>query len=313
MIGYLLRRIGMSVLLLFVVTLLTYVMVFSGGRNIAARLAGLEATDEMIEARLVQLGLDQPVLQSYFQWAIGALQGDLGTSWFTSEPVTSAILSRLPVTLSLVIVTIVLSAILAVALGMAAAVRRGWADRVVQVLAIVGYAVPGFIIAMLLVTLFAINWRIFPATGYVPIEQGLGGWAWSLVLPVTALVVGTVAATAQQVRGALIDVLRRDYVRTLRSRGIGEREILWKHVLRSAAPPGLTILSLQIIGLLSGSVIVEQIFNISGMGYLAVQSTARGDIPIIQGVVTVTILIVVIVNFAIDLAVAWLNPKARLS
>lgn len=313
MFGYILRRLAMSVLLLFVVTTLSFVLVFSGGRGIANRILGPLAKPDEVDAKMQQLGLDQPVFSQYFQWLGSALRGDLGTSWFTSEPVTGAILSRFSVTFSIIVIVIVISAIAAVALGMAAAVRRGWADRLVQVLGVAGYAIPGFIIAMLLVTAFAVNLKIFPATGFTPFADAPSGWVMSLVLPVTALVLATVASTAQQIRSALIDVLRRDYVRTLRSRGIGEREILWKHVLRSAAPPGLTVLALQFIGLLGGTVIVEQVFNLPGIGYLAVQSTTRGDIPLILGVVTVTVLLVVIVNFLIDLLVAWLNPKARLS
>ncbi|MFT4229186.1 MAG: ABC transporter permease [Microbacterium sp.] len=313
MFGYLLRRLALGVLLLFVVTTLAFVLVFSGGPGIARRILGPLASPADVQAMTEKLGLDQPVLSQYFGWLGSALRGDLGTSWFTSEPVTGAIASRLPVTFSIIIIVIVISAVLSVLLGMAAAVQRGWADRLVQVLAIVGYAVPGFIIAMLLVTVFAVNLTLFPATGFVPFADDPMGWAMSLALPVAALVLSTVASTAQQIRSSLIDVLRRDYVRTLRSRGLGESEILWKHVLRSASPPGLTVLSLQFIGLVGGTVIVEQVFSLPGLGYLAVQSTTRGDIPVILGVVVVTVLLVVIVNFVIDLVIAWLNPKARLS
>lgn len=313
MLGFFLRRLASSLLLLAVVTTATFFLVFAGGEAIARRVVGELATPQAVAAKAAELGLDQPVVSQFAVWIGNALRGDLGRSWFTSEPVVDAIIGRLVVTFSIVLIVIVITAVVSVGLGMAAAVRRGWIDRLVQVLAIVGYAIPSFIIAIILVTLFAIQLKLFPATGFTPITQDPGAWGLSLALPVTALVISTVASTAQQIRSSLIDVLRRDYVRTLRSRGLGEGEILWKHVLRSASPPGLTVLALQFIGLLGGTVIVEQVFALPGLGYLAVQSTARGDLPVVLGVVIVTVLLVVVVNLVIDLLIACLNPKARLS
>ena len=206
-----------------------------------------------------------------------------------------------------------LIAILATVLGMAAAVKRGWIDRAVQTAAIVGDAIPGFVLAIILVTLFAIQLKLFPATSSIAPDADSSAWAASLTLPVIALVINGVTGGAQQVRSAVIKQLERDYVRTLRSRGISEREILFKHVLRSAAPTGLTVLSLQFIGMLGGVVIIEQIFALPGMGSLAVLSTTMGDIPLVMGVVLYTVIIVIIVNLLVDLINGWLNPKVRVS
>lgn len=313
MVVFLTKRILSSILLLFVVMAITFVFVFSRGDSIARQLLGDYATNEQVALKASQLGLDQPVWAQFFTWAGNALTGDLGRSWFTSEPVNQAVFSRLGVTLTIVVIVTLLTAILSVALGLAAAVKRGWIDKFVQGLAIIGAAIPSFIIAIVLVTLFAVQLHIFPATGWTPFTQSPSAWLLAITLPVISLLIGGVASTAQQVRSSLIDVLRKDYVRTLRSRGIGEREIIFKNVLRSASPPGLTILALQFVGLLGGIVIVEQVFALPGIGYLAVQSTNRGDLPIVLGVVLVTVVIVIITNLVIDLVIGWLNPKVRVS
>jgi peptide/nickel transport system permease protein len=184
-------------------------------------------------------------------------------------------------------------------------------DRVVQFLAIAGFAVPNFVVAIAIVTLFAINLALLPATGWVPLAEDPATWARSLVLPVTALVINTVASAAQQIRSAFKDVLSRDWVRTLRSRGVPNNEILFKHVLRSAAPSGLTVLSLQFVGMLGGSVIIEKIFALPGIGQLAVDSTTQGDTPVVMGIVVYSVIVVILVNLVVDLVNGWLNPKVR--
>ncbi|WGD37292.1 ABC transporter permease [Lysinibacter sp. HNR] len=311
MLAFVSKRLLSGIVLLAVISALTFMLVFSSGSNIARNLLGDYATNEQVAAKSSELGLDQPILGQLLGWFAGVIRGDFGISWFTSEPVAQAILNRLPVTLTIVTIVIVLSAIFSVVIGMAAAVRRGWIDRAVQVLAVGGYAIPSFIVAIVLVTLFAIQLKLLPATGFVPFHENVGGWALSLILPVAALTLSTVASTAQQVRSSLLEVLRRDYVRTLTSRGLGRGEILVKHVLRSAAPPALTVLALQFVGLLGGAVIVEQIFALPGIGYLAVESTLKGDLPVVLGVVFFTVCMVIVVNLMIDLVIGWLNPKVR--
>lgn len=313
MLIFLLKRIGSSILLLVVVSMLTFVLVYAGGQNVARTILGQYAGEEQVLKKAAELGLDRPLIVQYGDWLVHALTGDLGRSWFTAEPVAQALANRLVVTFTIVIIVTICTALLAVALGMLAAVRGGWIDRAVQVLGVLGLAIPGFVVALVLVSVFAVQLHWLPATGWTDFFDDPGLWAAGLVLPVAALLFGTVAGTAQQIRGSLLDVLRRDFVRTLRARGLPEREILTRHVLRAASPPGLTVLALQFVGLVGGAVIVEQVFALPGIGYLAVQATANGDMPLIIGVVLVTVVLVIIVNLVIDLLVGWLNPKARVA
>ncbi|MGF3056791.1 ABC transporter permease [Microbacterium sp. YY-01] len=313
MLTFLAKRVLSGIVLIVLIPSVAFVLMRAGSSDVARQILGQTASEEQVAARAAQLGLDRPLISQYADWAGRALQGDLGVSWFTNEPVAQAMATRVPATLSLVMVTTVIAAIIAVALGLAAAYYKGWLDSVLQVLSIIGFALPGFWLALMLVVWFAIENPIFPATGYTPISDGVGAWARSIVLPVTALAVGAVTATAQQVRGAVRDVLQQDWVRTLRARGISQASLIFKHVLRSAGVAGLTVIGLQFIGLLGGAVFVERVFAIPGMGQVLVTSTAQGDLPLVLGVVLVTTVIVVIVNLVIDVGVGFFNPKARLS
>lgn len=313
MTSFILRRVAAGVAMLFVISTIAFLLLYLTGNDIARNLLGDNASQEAVELRAQQLGLDQPLLSRYAEWLGHAVQGDLGQSWFGGAPVLTMLTSRLGVTLSLVVISTLISAVVATAVGVLAAVRRGWIDRVVQVLSLGGAAVPNYLIALGLVTIFAINLAWVDPTGYVRPETSLGGWAASIALPVLALSIGCIAGTAQQVRSAMIDALRQDYVRTLRSRGLPERSVIFRHVLRNAAGPGLSVLALQFVGLLGGAVVIEQMFAVPGLGSLSVSSTIQGDIPVIMGVVVVVAIIVIAVNLLIDVAQGWLNPKARVS
>ena len=225
--------------------------------DIARNILGQTATEETVELKKQELGLDQPLLHPFGDWVSNALQGDLGVSWFTGQPVTEALTSRVAVTLSLVIGATVVTAVVSVVLGVLAAKRRGWADRSVQVVAVLGFAIPGFLVALGLVLVFAINLGWFEPTGYTQFSESPTGWLSSITLPVIALALGGIAGVSAQIRGSMIDALRLDYVRTLRSRGLSERRVVYKHVLRNAAGPALSVLGLQFVGLLGGAVIIE--------------------------------------------------------
>jgi peptide/nickel transport system permease protein len=313
MITFILKRLGSGIVVLFAVSILVFSLLYVSSGSIARNILGDQATPEQLAVKEAELGLDQPIITRYFSWLTSALQGDLGTSWFTSEPVANALATRIPVTMTMVVVAMFLIAIIATLIGVAAAVKRGWVDRVVQVGAIIGDSIPGFVIGIILVTILAIQMGLFPATSTIAPGVGADAWILSLTLPVTALLINGVTGGAQQIRSAVIKQLERDYVRTLRSRGIGEREVLFKHVLRSAAPAGLTVLSLQLIGMLGGVVIIEQIFALPGMGPLAVAATSQSDQPVVMGVVMYTVAVVIVVNLVVDLLNGWLNPKVRAS
>lgn len=311
MLSFVLRRLGSGVLLVFVISGITFVLLRATGQDVARGILGETATADQIALKRGELGLDRPVAEQFWQWLSAAAHGDLGNSWFSGEAVSSSLANRLPVTLSIVLGGLLVSALLSILLGVAAAVRGGWVDRVVQVGAVVGFAVPSFLVALLLAYYIGVKWQLLPATGYTPFATSPGEWLSSIVLPAVALAVGAMAATAQQVRGAMVDVLRKDYVRTLRSRGISARSLLYKHALRNAAPAGLTVLSLQFIGMVGGAVVVEKVFGLNGIGSLANSSAAQGDAPELLGVVVVMVTIVVVVNLLMDVALGWLNPKVR--
>jgi peptide/nickel transport system permease protein len=307
----LVKRLVRSLAVFIVVTFATFSLMYGNGPGIAHAVLGLNATPDAVQAEVVKLGLDQPLYVQYWDWLTGLAHGDLGSSFYTSESVSSALSNRVPVTLALVFITLLLTAVISVILGVTAAVRGGWVDRVLQFISVLGTAVPAFIIAIALVFTFAIYWRLFPATGYVSPNASPSGWLASISLPVLALLIGAVAGAAAQFRTAVLDTLGRDYVRTLRARGIPEREVIFRNVLRNAAPPGLTVLSLTVFGLLGGAVFIEQVFALPGMGQMANMAAKISDVPLVMGTVLVAVVIVLVVNFAGDLAITLLNPKAR--
>jgi peptide/nickel transport system permease protein len=310
---FILRRLLSGVVLLFIISTLAYLLLYLGGGDIARRILGQNATAETVAQKSAEFGLDRPLFTQYIDWLTHALSGDFGASWFSGQLVTTGITSRLGVTLSLVVGATVITAIVAVILGVWAAVRGGAVDKVVQAISILGFAIPGFLIALGLVTLFALNLKWFKPTGYVSLADSPSGWAATVTLPIVALAIGGIAGVAQQVRGSVVDALRQDYVRTLRSRGLSYNRVVFKHVLRNAGGPALAVLAVQFVGLLGGAVVVEQIFAIPGLGQVAVQATTQGDIPMVMGLVVATAALVVIVNLLIDLLQGWLNPKVRLA
>lgn len=313
MFRFIIRRVLAGVILLFVATSIAYMLLYLGSGDIARQILGQEASQEQVAQLTAELGLDQPLPVAYLTWLGNALTGDFGNSWFTQQPVVEAISSRLAVTLSLVIGTVLLTAVVGTALGVWAARKRGAADQTVQVVSVLGFAIPGFLIAIFLVNIFAIQLGWFKPTGFVPLTTSFTGWLSTVTLPIIALSIGAIAAIAAQIRGGVIDTMRQDWVRTLRSRGLPEKRVLYRHVLRNAGGPALAVLAVQFVGLLGGALIVEQIFAIPGLGQVAVVSTAQGDIPLVMGLVVVTAAIVVIVNIILEILHGFLNPKARVS
>jgi peptide/nickel transport system permease protein len=239
------------------------------------------------------------------------VRGDLGTSLLNNQPVTQALNERLQPTLSLILLATLLAGLLGIGLGVLSAVKSGVLGRAVDVLSLAGLALPTFWLGLLLVAFLAVRVHLFPATGYTPISQSPGAWLQGLILPVVALAFGAMAVVAKQTRDAMRTALDRDFIRTLRANGVGEGSIVFKHALRNAAIPVVTVLGLVFIGLLSGTVLVESVFVLPGLGGLAVQATTSHDLPLVQGAVLYFTILVVIVNLVVDLSYGWLNPKAR--
>lgn len=313
MLTFIARRVVSGVVLIAAISVIAFLLLYAGGGDIARQLLGNEASAVAVAQKTQELGLDRPVAAQFFDWASRAVTGDFGASWFTSQPVTEAITSRISVTLSLVLGATLLIAIVSIVLGVLAATRGGWIDRVVQGVSLTSAAIPGFLVALALVLVFAINLQWFQPTGYVQATTSVSGWLASVTLPVIALALGGIDAVTQQVRGSMLDALSRDYVRTLRSRGIPTGRVVYRHVLRNSAGPALAVLGVQFVGLLGGAVIIEQMFAIPGIGQVAVTATSQGDIPLVMGLVVVTAMLVIVLNLIVDLLQGWLNPKVRLS
>jgi peptide/nickel transport system permease protein len=309
----LLRRIAAGVVLVVVVATATFLLLSLTGTDVARNILGETASPAQVSAKSHELGLDEPLVVRYGHWIDAAVHGDLGQSWFTGDSVNQSLMNTLPITLSIVLVGMLIALVLSIALGTVAALRGGWVDRVVQFAAVLGTAIPSFLIALVLAVVMAVQLGLLPATGYVALGTSPSGWLQSVILPAVALAVAATAATAMQVRGALIDVLRADFVRTLRSRGLTTRSVVYRHALRNAAPPALTVLALQFIGLIGGAVVVEKVFGLPGIGTLANSAAVRGDAPVLLGTVVVTVTVVVAVNLLLDIAYGWLNPKVRVS
>ncbi|WP_106399280.1 ABC transporter permease [Actinocorallia populi] len=313
MLTFIARRLAAGVFLLFVISLLAYLLLSIPDLDVARQLLGSGAGQAEVAAKNHELGLDRPVLAQYLDWLAHALRGDFGTSWFSGEDVTQALRNRLPVTASLMVSVTLITTVVSFLLGVWAGVRRGAVDRFVQVLGVVGYALPGFLVTLVIVLVFAVQLRWFPAIGYTGLTESASGWLSTIALPVLSLSIGSIAGVSQQVRGSVIEVLRQDYVRTLRARGLSPARIVFRHVLRNASAPALAVLGMQFVGLLGGAVLVEQIFGLPGIGSMTVSYTTRGDIPVIMALVVFTVIGVVLINLIVDILIGWLNPKARTS
>ena len=293
------------------VTAVTFALMATTSGGVARQIVGPTAPESVVRAKEAALGMHHPLWVRYGDWLGQALHGNLGTSWNTGESVRTLLSSKAPITLSLVISTILVSALLSLIIGVTAAVRGGWLDRSLSVLSVAGFAFPSFVLALVLALVFAVNLHWLPAIGYVPLTHSPSGWLKSVTLPVAALAIAIVASTSLQLRGAMIDVVQSDFVRTLRSRGVSSRSLYLKHALRSAAPSALTILGLQTIGLVGGTVVVERVFALQGLGTAVVDGSTNGDVPVVMGVVLILVGFIAVVNSLLDIAYALLNPKVR--
>ena len=281
----------------------------------ATKIAGGEsATRERIAEVREELGLDDPLAVQYGRWLGDAVRLDLGDSLVTGRSVTEEIRSRLPITLSIAGAAIAVGVLIGVPAGVLAGTRPGGAvDRVLLLATSAGIAVPNFVLALVLVTLFAVNLSWFDPVGFTRITESPVDWLRSVTLPAIALGTWSAASLARQIRAGLIDVMGTAYVRTAWAKGGTPRLVVGKHALKNAAIPALTILGLQFGALLGGTVIIEQIFSIPGLGGYLVRSIVDFDLPVIQGVTIVFVLTYVLINLAVDVAYGWLNPTVRVS
>jgi len=305
------RRLLLAVPLLFVVSALSFVLVSLTPGDAAHEILGANAPPSAYDNLRHELGLDLPLYEQYSRWIRHAVSGDLGASLFTGEKVTHAIDARLPVTLSLIGLSLAIVFVVGVGLGVLSAVRGGAVGRFVDALSLIGFALPTFWLGLILIVVFAVNLRWFPAVGYVPLAESPSKWIRSLFLPVLALGIHSLAGIAKQTREAMLDALASEYVRMARANGVSARSILFRHALKNAAIRVVTVLGVLTVSLLGGTVIVETVFALPGLGGLAVSNKIQHDLPMVQGIAVYFSVIVVVVNLVVDVAYTWLDPRVR--
>ena len=311
---YVLRRLLLVVPVMLIVSLLSFSLILLVPGDPAVTIAGQSATREQIAAIREALGLNRPLIVQYFSWLGHALTGDFGNSLSTGQPVVGSILDKLPVMLSLAGGALVVAVLLGFPAGVAAAVRRdGLVDRLLGIGAATGLALPSYFVGMLLIIVVALNLAWLPPTGYTALATDPVDWLAHLVLPCIALGLVPAAVLARQLRGAMVTALDQDYVRTADAKGLLRQDVVFRHALKNAAIAPLTALGTQFALVVGGSVVVEQVFGIPGLGTLAVNAVQNRDIPLIQGIVVFTALMVQAINLLIDISYGWLNPRVRVA
>lgn len=306
-----LRWVVSSLVLLFAVTALTFVLASLAPGSAVRAVVGADTSVTPAQYAQVkrQLGLDQSLPVQYWHWLDHLLHGSLGQDLFSNQPITQALSTRLGASLSIIIATIVVSGIAGVLLGTWSALKGGILGRALDVLAVFGFALPSFWLALILVDVLTVRIHLFPTTGYVSLGSDPWQWFRSVCLPVLTLSAGTTAAIARQTRDSMLQVFARDFVVALRSRGLSLRSVVWKHALRNAAIPVVTTLGVVFIGLLGGTVFIEQVFSIPGLGEQAVSATSTHDLSMIEGVAFCFAVLVVVVNLLVDISYRLLNPR----
>lgn len=293
-------------------SILTFALGALSGANPAASVLGETATPDDIARMNHEFGLDRSVFVQYFSWLGHALTGDLGKSWFTTIPVSDSISAALPVDLSIAALALVIAIIGGGLAGIAAALSNGgFVDRTVTLVCSVIATLPPFVVGIALIVLFSVNLDWLPSGGYVPFSESPGEWLRFAILPSLALSVDAAGSLARQLRTSLIGSLRENYATGAEMRGFSRRRVMFGHVLRNAAAPSLAVIGLAVPTIVGGAVIAEKLFNIPGVAQLSLQAAEQGDIPVILGVLMVTVVIVLIANVVVNVAQTALNPVAR--
>ena len=312
MFGFLLRRLLSAIPVLFVVSLVTFAIMWIVPGDVTAELAGPDATPQEIEHLRSELGLDRPLHERAVKWYGNLLRGDLGQSYLLNRSVTEAVLERLPVTLSLAGLALVLAVIMGMLLGIFAAIRHNsWADQASVVLALLGLSLPDFWFGLVLIFFFGVQLGWLPTGGFVPLTESVTGWLASMTLPALTLAFTQMGVVARMTRSSMLDVLGQDYVRTARAKGMPFGVVVFKHALLNALIPIVTVVGVLTGVLLGGAVVIESVFSLPGVGRLIIGAIQRRDFPIIQGGLLITAATFVFVNIAVDVLYGWLDPRVR--
>lgn len=312
MLKYTLKRIGAMVPVMLIISVVVFLIIYLTPGDPASSMLGMEASADQIERVNDSLGLNEPLPQRYVEWMGGVLTGDLGDSYVMRQPVTQAIAEHFGPTLSLALLAQLIALLIALPCGVVAALKHGSrTDAALRVVALLGVAIPGFLMALMLMWLFAVTLRVFPVAGYAPLSEGWFSHLRYLALPAISLGCVQAALLMRMTRASVIEAMQLDCVKTARAKGVSEVRVVLAHALRNAALPILTSVGYSFGALITGAVVTETIFNIPGLGQLVTSSIERRDYPVIQGVLLVVALLNSVINLAVDLAYGAFDPRAR--
>jgi len=312
MLNFLFRRLLSTIPVLLIVSVLVFLMLRLTPGDPAAVLAGDAATTEQIAQIRTSLGLDRSIVEQYLIWFGHLLTGDLGQSYYYKTEVTTLIAQRLEPTVSLALITIVIAVAVSVPLGVLAAWRfGGWLDRTLMAFSVMGFSVPVFVLAYLLIWLLSLQLGWLPVQGYKRLAEGFGPWLYQLILPSITLSVIYIALIARVTRASVLETLGEDYIRTARAKGLPEVKVLMRHALTNAAVPIVTVIGIGIALLIGGVVVTESVYAIPGLGRLTVDAVLARDFPTIQGVILLFSLVYVMINLLVDLSYVFFDPRIR--
>ena len=310
--GIILRRLGSAVPILLIVSLITFAMIHLIPGDPAAAIAGLSATQEQIANIRHDLGLDQPLLTQLWRWYAGLLHGNLGRSLLLGQPVVQATMLRLPVTLALSAYALVITLFIGLGSGIIAALRQNsWVDQTAMIFAMIGISLPNFYLGLLMIIFFAVDLRWLPTGGYIAFTDAPLGWLATSTMPAVSLALLLAGLLARITRSTMLEVLRQDYIRTARAKGLPRRLVVVKHALANALIPITTVVGIIVSLLISGSVVTETLFSIPGIGQLLTQAVLNRDYPMVQGGLFITTALLVLVNIGVDVCYALLDPRVR--
>jgi len=312
MLAYVLRRVLLAVPVMFVVAAGVFLLLYLTPGDPVSVILGPDASPQQAQELRQRLGLDQPVPVQIFRWFGRLLHGDLGQSIYLNRPVSQTLLERAEPTLMLTLLATLFAILLGLPIGILSATRAGsWTDLGAMLVALGGISMPSFWVGLNLIFLFAVVLGVLPVAGYQPLSRGLWENLRYLLLPAVTLGFAQAALLARMARSMMLEVLREDYVRTARSKGVVERKVVLSHALRNAMVPLVTVMGLTFAILMGGAVITEQVFNIPGIGRLLVQSVLRRDYPVVQGIVLVIAFNYVVINLAVDVLYGLFDPRVR--
>ena len=305
MLKYMLRRLCMAIGVAFTVSIVCFMLLHLSG-DLATSIAGPEATAEQVEQVRIQFGLNDPILVQYFHWLWGALHFDFGNSYYFTESVSDLVTERLPITMTLGGIALAVATFIAIPLGVVAAIKQDtWIDRLALAIAVLGQAMPSFFFSLVLIIIFAVTLHWLPVAGN-------SSWQ-NFVLPAVALGYYATPSIMRLTRTGMLEVLGSDYIRTARAKGISETKVVLKHALRNAVIPVVALLAVELGFMLGGSVVVESIFSLQGLGQLAWDSISRNDYPVVQAIVLIIALFYIVLTFLADMLNAALDPKLRIA